>query len=137
MTSTEHAKGGDVAATRPAGNSGYFLAVGSTRIAGHRFVWGQELPATEGAALAERGYAVQGAEQLRYRNGDRRPAPATAGQIQEVSGQVLDTGARLPDDESGENTVETVGRDGVQAEGSMSRTAVNDSQSGPRTTRRK
>lgn len=38
--------------------SSYFLAADSTRIDGKRYIRGDELPAEDGAKLAERGYAV-------------------------------------------------------------------------------
>ncbi|WWT39784.1 hypothetical protein [Microcystis phage Mwe-JY05] len=121
-----------VAQTRPTGDSGYFLAVGSTRVRGHRFRWGQELPSPEGKELADRGYAVDDAAKLRLRDGSPAPAPAVTGALGGLHSAAHDTGATVEvTDSAGVHPEETTSD---PAEGAT--TPVNDSQSGSTTRRR-
>lgn len=131
MADTDTDTKNGVAVERPAGDSGWFLAVGSTRIRGHRFKWGQELPSPEGAKYGDRGYAVDDAGKLRGRDGSPLPPPSLRKVLDDSPHPAAhDTGATVP----GESTVETTSSDGVRAEGSTSESAgatpVNDSQSG-------
>lgn len=120
-----------VAAERPEGDSGWYLAVGSTRCRGHRFTWGQQLPSPEGGKLGERGFAVDDPAKLRGRDGSQLPPPSLARATEGQQPAAHDTGAATP----GESSIETTSSAGVRSEGTTSATgqdtdAVNDSQSG-------
>lgn len=122
-----------VAVERPEGDSGWYLAVGSTRVRGHRFTWGQQLPSPEGGTLGERGFAVDDVAKLRGRDGSQLPPPALARATDGQAPAAHDTGTATP----GESTIETTSSAGVRSEHTTSQTgqaqdtdAVNDSQSG-------
>jgi hypothetical protein len=121
----------DTVYERPEPGDTYFLAIGSFRVRGHRFTWGQALPDAEGKTAYDNGFAVRGRDNLRDDNGNRLPHPAF---LAERDGNrpdgTLDTGDRVP---STGDTVEVSGPDGMTREGA---TGVNDSQSGTRTSRR-